>query len=114
MKLEIKYIKDRGAADERIVLVANEDCDIGKYFVFTTKKNGEKIVYTNLNQPYWFPDKVVKKGDLVILYTKSGSSTFKENDGGNTSHFYYRGISTPVLTDNYFALVVEANTWKVE
>lgn len=114
MKLEIKYIKDRGTTDERVVLVANEDCDIGKYFVFTTKKNAEKIVYSNLKQPYWFPDKVVKKGDLVILYTKSGTSSFKENEGGNTSHFYYRGIATPVLTDNHFALVVEANTWKIE
>jgi hypothetical protein len=114
MKLEIKYIKDRGTTDERIVLVANEDCDIGKFFVFTTKKNADKIVYTNLKQPYWFPDKVVKKGDLVILYTKSGVSTFKENEGGNTSHFYYRGIATPALTDNNYALIVEANTWKIE
>jgi len=114
MKLEIKYIKDRGTTDERVVLVANEDCDIGKYFVFTTRKNGEKIVYTALKQPYWFPDKVVKKGDLVILYTKTGSSSFKENKDGSSSHFYYRGISSPILTDNNFALLVEANTWKIE
>ena len=114
MNLEIKYIKDRGTAEERIVLVANEDCDIGKYFVFTTKKNAEKIVYTSLKHPYWFPDKVVKKGDLVILYTKQGISSFKENQGGNTSHFYYRDNGTPLLTESHFTLVVEANTWKSE
>lgn len=114
MKLEIKNIKDRGTADERLVLVAIEDCDIGRYFAFVTKKNVDKVIYTHLKHPYWFPDKVVKKGDLVILYTKSGSSSFKENKDGSSSHFYYRGISSPILTENQFALLVEANTWKIE
>jgi hypothetical protein len=114
MKLEIKYIKDKGTSDERIVLIANEDCDIGRYFIFTSKKNEGRVVITSITQPYWFPDKLVKKGDLVILYTKGGTSTFKENQGGNVSHFYYRGISKPVLTENDFALIVEANTWRFE
>lgn len=114
MKLEIKYIKDRGTAEERVVLIANEDCDIGKYFVFTSKKIGEKISYTNLKKPFWFPDKFVKKGDLVILYTKAGSSSFKVNKDGSSSHFYYRGLSSPALMENQFALLVEANTWKIE
>jgi hypothetical protein len=114
MKLEIQQIKDRGKMDERIVFIANEDCDIGRYFVFTTKKKNEKVVFTHLTEPYWFPDKLVKKGDLVVLYTKVGNSSFKVYEDQTTSHFYYRKIATPILNDKNAVLLVEATTWKTE
>ena len=34
MKLEIREIKDRGTIEERIVLIVNEDCNLG-YFLFS-------------------------------------------------------------------------------
>jgi len=114
MKLEILEIKERGMADERVIFVAKEDCDIGKYFVFVTKKNEGKIVYTQLSYPFWFPDKKVKKGDWVVLYTKDGSSSFRENKDGTTSHFYYRKSNAPILASPNFALLIEANTWGIE
>ena len=83
-------------------------------FVFISKKNDNKIVFTSIKQPFWFPDKLVKKGDLVVLYTKKGSDSFKENTDGSISYFYYRNLSSPILVENYFALLIEANTWSIE
>lgn len=114
MKLEIRDIKEKGTDEERLVLAATEDCDIGKYFAFLTKKNAQNIVFTNIKNPYWFPDKLVKKGDLVILYSKKGTDSSKENKDGSSSHFYYRNLVSPIFIENYFALIVEANTWQVE
>lgn len=114
MKLKIRNIIDRGATDERLVLLVKEDCDIGKFFAFITTKSDEKIIYTNIKHPFWFPDKLVKKGDLVVLYTKVGSSSFKVNEDGSSSHFYYRNLKSPILVENYFALIIEVNTWAVE
>ncbi|KQN34312.1 hypothetical protein ASE92_11925 [Pedobacter sp. Leaf41] len=114
MKLEIRNVSDRGTKEERVVLLAKEDCDIGKYLVFITRKNGESVIYTSLKEPYWFPDKVVSRGDLVILYTKKGTSSFKENKDNSKSHFYYRNLDTALLTASNFAFIIEANTWQIE
>jgi len=114
MKLKIKNIKNKETDEERVVLTVSEDCDIGKYFIFISKKINDKIVYTSIKRPFWFPDKVVKKGDLVVLYTKKGDDSFKENKDGSTSHFYFRNLKSPIHIDNYYALLVESNTWKTE
>jgi hypothetical protein len=114
MKLDIKEIKDNGAHDERVVLIATEDCDIGRYFAFITKLSEGKIVYNNIKYPFWFPDKLVKKGDLIVLYSGKGTDNFKINTDGTTSYFYYRGLDTSILIGNYITLIVEANNWKVD
>ena len=39
----------------------------------------------------------VKKGDKVIVYTKEGDDDTQENkSSGNTSHFYYMNLNTPI------------------
>jgi len=114
MKLEIRGVKERGTSSERLVLVAKEDCDIGKYFVFLSRENNGNIVYTKISYPYWFPDTEIKKGDLIVLYSKEGKSTFKTNKDGTKSYFYYRGSTTPIYTEKDMSLVIEANTWDME
>src|ERR1022692_892986 len=113
MKLEIDKIKDRGEGEERIVFNVKEDCDIGRYFVFSTHKTSENKFSSSLQHPFWFPDKEVKKSDLVVLYTKKGSSSYRLNKDGTTSHFYYRKQDAPIL-EGLLVLLVESNTWGVE
>lgn len=114
MKLEIFEIKDRGLPEERIVLKVNEPCDIGRYFVFTTKVSSERKISIKVLDPFWFPDKEVKKGDLVVLYSKTGQSSFKVNEDQTTSHFYFRKSNGPILTDENIALLVEVTSWQPE
>ncbi len=115
MKFEISEIKDRGTLDERIIFTINEDCDIGKYFVFTTVRDADgKNITSLVRDAYWFPDKQVKKGDLVVLYSNEGKNSFKVNDDKTSSHFYYRNSKSPLLSNNNLALLVELSAWKLE
>ncbi|HWZ36042.1 MAG TPA: hypothetical protein VNW51_07785 [Mucilaginibacter sp.] len=67
----------------------------------------------SITHPYWFPDKKVSKGDLVVLYSKKGNNSFKENSDKTSTHFYYRDIESSILESN-IVLIVEANTWGIE
>ena len=90
MKINIQTIVDRGVLDkERVVFEVQEDDFLGGYLVLKTKKTGESTVSSITRGTYWFPDKDVKKGDLVVLYTKKGVNTEKKNTDGTTTHFYY-------------------------
>lgn len=114
MKLDLREVKERGTMEERVVLVAKEDCDIGRYFVFTTRKTTGESFSAAVKNPFWLADKKVSKGDFVVLYTKVGSSSSKINDDKTTSHFYFRNLTSPIYTNGEIVLLVEANTWKVE
>lgn len=113
MNLEIKYIKNRNEEGERIVFVVKKDCDIGSYLVFLTKQTKpESFNIKYLKHPFWFPDNKVKENDLVILYSKSGTSSQKINKDGTTSYFFYRGIGASIFTDDdHIALLIEADKW---
>jgi hypothetical protein len=64
-------------------------------------------VSTAIKRLYWFPDKPVKKGDVVVLYSKKGAQSEKLNDDKSTSHFFYWGLSEPSwLEENKAAAVV--------
>ncbi len=90
MNIKIKNIVDaKDLEKERIVFNVIADDFLGAYLVFKSKKTGEKTISSALQNPYWFPDKEVKKGDLVVLYTKSGTDTEKKNEDGSTTYFFY-------------------------
>lgn len=98
MNLKIESIVDAGQADERVVFRAVEDCDIGAYFTFISNYTNvqSKIVSTVVRAPYWFPDQKVRKGDYVVVYSKSGVNSNKDNSDSTKSYFYYRGLPSAV------------------
>ncbi|UST83310.1 hypothetical protein [Pseudomonas siliginis] len=88
MKLNILRIADAGDLEkERIVLRAATNVDIGEFLLLQARTVGEKIT-TDISETYWFPDKEISSGDLVILYTKKGRDKEKETKEGK-SHFFY-------------------------
>lgn len=93
MKLEIDSFADAGVLEkERLVIKALSDLDIGEYVVFSSGLSDTRIPISGRKTAYWFPDKAVKSGDLVVLYTKSGKSSKKDIGNGRTAHFYYWGL----------------------
>jgi len=60
---------------------------------------------------YWFPDKLIKTGDWVVLYTKEGTSSEKAGDRAKT-YFYYWGFGEPQW-QNYVAALVSTPTWTI-
>lgn len=95
MNIEINKITDAGSLEnERIILKVLIDDELGFYGAFKTKKTGTTTVSSSIKATYWFPDRQVKKGDLVVLYSKSGVNTERKNKDGSTSHFFYWGLSS--------------------
>jgi hypothetical protein len=114
MSLNIRNITDPGNDErERVVFDVTADIDVGKYLVLKTTRVDTKIS-SKATDVYWFPDKKVKKGDVVVLYTKSGidSSTLSEKDG-NTSYFFYWRKPSPIFgSENDAVVLVSSDRWE--
>lgn len=97
MNLEIGYVADHGVTkDERIVLKAKEDVQVGEYMLADTTYVAENEVSNKLRHTFWIPDAKVDKGDLVVIYTKEGKSSVKVNKSGNRTYFFYWGLEKTV------------------
>jgi hypothetical protein len=90
MNVKIRTLRYRGdLSKERLVLQVLTDTDIGSYAVFVVDVFEGNTVSNTVRDAYWFPDKKVKKGDLVVLYSKDGLDKEKQNSDGSTTHFFY-------------------------
>ncbi|MCD3616437.1 hypothetical protein KX362_23410, partial [Escherichia coli] len=67
---------------------------------FSTYENGQ--VSNKHRHVYFFPDKSVKKGEYVILFTRSGKNkTGTWNDDDDTvTHRFYWGLDTTVWNED--------------
>lgn len=113
MNLKLLSIKNDGDHEkERVLVRALSDCSIGNYILFDTTYFGDNTVSNQLRHNYWLPNLEVKKGDLIVIYTKEGENVSKENDKGNTSHFLYWGIERPIWNDKEdCAVLIEISDW---
>jgi len=113
MKVKIRAIRNAGELpDERLVLTVLRDCDIGYYLTFDTTYTEDGKVSNLVRHPYWFPDKDVRAGDTVVLYTKDGKQSQKTNDDGSTSHFFYRRLARTIWNKTGdCAVILEISTW---
>lgn len=117
MKIKFLYIKDNGVLDkERVVLLVEEDCDLGHYLIATSHFKPDAGTFSSkIKNVFWFPDREVKKGDKIIVYTKKGIHNKQENEDQTTSHFFYWGIEAPLNSKNDETCVVVFNaSWLVE
>ena len=114
MNLEVRGIENaQDLESERLVLKAKVDLDVGRYVVLRVRTVDERLVAGgNVEAAYWIPDKKVKAGDFIVIYSKSGSSSEKlSTDGKTASHFFYWGASQPRWTPGTAAAIIEAATW---
>jgi len=113
MNFKILRVSDAGDLEkERIVLKAVTDVDIGDYLLAQTGKGKDTGVTNKLHNTFWFPDNEVEAGDLVVLYTKSGKRSIKQNES-NKSYFYYWGKPNPVWDAPDRAVVLmEISSWE--
>ena len=112
MKLEIKSIADRGHSEkERVIMRVLAPTELGNYALVANRHiSGEPT--TEIIAGYWFPFQKVALGELVVLYTKSGTNRTKKTESGADIHFHYWGRSTPMWDDGEAAaLLLEAPEW---
>lgn len=114
MKLEIgSFIESGNLEKERVVLVAKEDVDIGKFVVLRSKRGSSGMPMSGSKTAYWLPDITLKAGDIVALYSKSGSPRKKTLDTGKTVHFYYWKLKNPIWgkSSNNTAVLLDVGEW---
>lgn len=115
MKLEIVSFTEAGNFEkERLVLKADDDIDIGKYIVLRSKRGKTGNPTSGSKSAYWLPDAMVKSGDLVVVYSKTGKSSKKILPSGKTVHFYYWHHKNPIwgADSEYTAVLLNISEWK--
>jgi len=89
-----------------------EDTQVGNFVLIRTTASGEDYYGGTITKAFWFQDTDAKIGDLIILYTKRGNFSKKENKSGTVSHFYYMGSSEAIWTrGNTAAVLIESKAW---
>jgi hypothetical protein len=112
MMLEIASFAEPGNHEkERLVIKALSDLDVGKYVVLVSTVSATQTPTSGRKTAYWFPDQLIKAGDLVVLYTKSGVTSHKKIVGG-TAYFYYWGLTKPLWgTGQNTAVLARITEW---
>jgi len=92
MNIEIIKFVDPGVAKkERILMKAIKKDNVGFYVVFNTTELKPGTVSSKVLNAYWFPNREIKPGDLICLYTKPGKDNEVKKEDGTTTFFFYWG-----------------------
>ena len=113
MNFELLGIREKGKnEDERVVIKVLKDTKAHYAMIFHHKLLSDGKIS---NQPYhtfWFSSIEVKANDLIVLYTKKGSYSVKNNKDGTTSHFFYWNINEAIFkTESDSAVLIGVDTW---
>jgi hypothetical protein len=113
MNLKISSFADAGNfSKERVILKVESDSDVGDYVLLCTALSSDRKATSGKKLAYWFPDGPVNKNDLVVLYTKKGTSSTKALESGKTVHFFYWGEDHSIWGGNgNAAVLMSADAW---
>lgn len=114
MKLQILGLVDRkGPGKERLHLRVLADANLSFYMVADTTYTNPTAISNKHRHSYWFPSRLVKAGDHVVLYSGIGTESSKLNSDGTTSYFYYWGINQTIWNNTGdCAVLFELGTWQ--
>ena len=113
MKLKIKSIADKADhKQERLVISVLSDTNVGEFAVLRTGYSGGQVT-TDVWDTFWFPDKQVSAGDLVVIYSKTGTTSEKLLKTGKKAHFYYWGKPQTIWSSSGKSVVLlHAPVWE--
>lgn len=114
--LELLYVSDKGSIEkERVVLKATAQLDLIGYVLLNSYSEDGQTFYDLNDKAFWFPKVMIKPGEYVRVYTKSGTKetttgTFKGDPA--TFHDFYWGLSSPIWTGKTNAVVIlQVQNW---
>jgi hypothetical protein len=113
MKLQLTEIVDRGTHNsEKVLIDVVEDANLQDYIIRdTTFTKGDKISNKWVHA-HKFLKQSVKKGDKVVLYTRTGTDSKKELENGNTEYTYFWDLDSSVWNnDGDAAVLYELRAW---
>lgn len=112
MRIQIQSVVDKGVPDrERLVLRVLQDVDIGDFMLIRTGFEGNHVT-TRVVNTFWFPDRSVNAGDIIVVYSKRGYGKEKEISDSRTAHFFYWGQDEPLWNnDDVAPVLLHAPEW---
>jgi hypothetical protein len=114
--LALKFVSlvDRGdARKERVHLEAIRDTDTAYFVLLATHEVEPGSISAGARPAYWFESTEVKRGDHVIVYTRSGDYIRAQRKDGFKNHFFYWGNTGPLFRDVSSRVVIaEVNSWE--
>lgn len=112
MAIVIQSIGDKGLlSDERIGFRVSSPSNAKNYLVFSTEKTGRGFHHLSKNV-FWFPPQEITARDQIVLYTKSGQDSIKQNSDGSKTYFYYWGLDKAIFKfDESIVVLAQLNTW---
>lgn len=113
MNLELRSIANKGEMErERLTFRVLSDLDVGDFVVMQSGYVDGQVT-TDIHHAFWFAYKPIEKGDLVVLYTKEGSTSSRPLKQRGTAHFFYWGLDRPIWQhDDRAAVLLAAPTWQ--
>lgn len=100
MSLKITNLqKDGDAEREYILLEATSDVNIGDYAIVDRTFNKEGKLSNIHMHFFWFPKKLIKKGEYVSLRTGKGEPKEGKLTSGEKVHRFYWGSDAPFWND---------------
>ena len=112
MSLELRSIIGQGDLKaERLTFKVTSNLDVGDYILLRVPLWDGNLM-TEVEDAFWFPFELVDKGDLVVVYTKPGSTRKRDLENGRKAHFFYWGKSEPLWSESdYSAVIANAPDW---
>ena len=97
MQLKILKVADAGdLQNERVIIKVLEDCQISWYLIFDNTYNADGRLSNLWRHLYIFPQREVKAGDFIWLYTKDGTNSHRGNDSNTTTYILHWGLGETI------------------
>lgn len=101
---------------ERVHFRALFDIDLQFYALLDTEYQLFQLfgssVFNGQKSCFWFPPKVVRAGENVVIYTRAGVPNVENRKDNSVFHFYFRGLPNPIYQPvSKCAVLFEINSW---
>jgi len=116
MNLEIVSIHGHGDVDsEYVLLKAAAACDIGRYILADSTFFANGRISNRLRHFFWLPDKEIKKGEFVSVWTKAGANNSGVLNDGTPIHRFHWGLRSAVWNDEGdVAVLLHTDEWSIK
>lgn len=116
MKAKIRAIHGHGKANEEYVVIdVNEECNADHLMIADTTYTPEGRISCKVRHTHWFYPATLKKGDVLTLFTGTGTDNSVKQASGNTVFNRYWGLKTAVWNDDGDgAILFDIKTWSTK
>lgn len=116
MKLNIIDIQGQGdASKEYVSFIADADCDLKNYVVSDSTYTAANSLSNTFRHTYWWSPQPIRKGDVVLLYTRKGVNSSNKMPSGNMAYVFYWGSDHAIWNNSGdTAVLFELSTWQIK